>query len=293
MTTAAFLPISLLPKLLTRFAWSVQRELWEHRFLIVAPLGVAALALLGFLAGWPFGVGTLVSQTSAGLWGGIGRAYDATAFFCMITGFAAALFYCLDALHGERRDRSILFWKSLPVSDLQTVLAKLAVPMLILPLIVFVAVMITSVAMLLASSAILAIEGHPVVVLWSAGSPPIRFSCLLYALTLSALWYAPIYCALLLVSVWARHAPFLWAVLPLVLLDAVARLIFHSRAVTDFYVYRFLGWYETGLRFDNAHLPVARVSERFFSSPGLWLGLAAAAIFFIAAVRLRRRSSPL
>ena len=290
MTTAVFLPTGLLPKSLRRFAWSVQREVWEHRFLIAAPLGVAALALLGFLAGWPFGIGTLVSQASAGMWGGIGRAYDATAFFCMIAGFAAALFYCLDALHGERRDRSVLFWKSLPVSDSQTVLAKLAVPMVILPLIVFAAVIIANVAMLLLSSAILATEGHSVAVLLS---PPIRFSCLLYALTLSALWYAPIYCALLVVSVWVRHAPFLWAVLPMVLLVAVAEFVFHSHGVRDFYAYRFLGWYEEALRLNHAGLPIARDPERFFSSPGLWLGLVAATILFIGAVRLRRRSSPL
>jgi ABC-2 type transport system permease protein len=293
MTAATLQQTGLVPISLLRFAWSVRREVWEHRFLIAAPLGVAVLALIGFLVGWPFGIGTAVAQTPRGPWGGIGRAYDATAFFCMITGFVAALFYCLDALHGERRDRSILFWKSLPVSDFQTVLAKLAMPMLVLPLIVFVAVMIASVAMLLASSAILAIGGHSVAMLWSAGSPGIRFSCVLYALTLSALWYAPIYGALLLISVWARHAPFLWAVLPPALLAAVAEFVFHAHVVRDFYAYRLLGWFEEGLRLDHAGLPIARDPQRFFMSPGLWLGLAVAAIFFTSAVRLRRNSSPL
>ncbi len=292
MTTAIRPVNATVPRSLTAFAWSVRREVWEHPFLMAAPLGVAALAFLGFLAGWPFGVGALVARTSVGFWGGIGQAYDATAFFCLIAGLLAALFYCLDALHGERRDRSVLFWKSLPVSDFQTVLAKLAIPTLILPLIVFAAVMVVSLAMLLTSSAILAIEGHSTALLWNGG-PPIRVSCLFYALSVSALWYAPVYCALLLVSVLAKHAPFLWAFLPLALAAAVARLIFHSSSVTGFYLYRFIGWFEEGMRVDHAGLPVARDVQRLFTSPGLWLGLAAAAVFFFAAVRLRRRSAPL
>jgi ABC-2 type transport system permease protein len=291
MTTAALLPTR--PKSLAPVVWSIRREIWEHRFLIAAPAAVAALAVIGFLVGWPFGVGAAVAHTPTGQWGGIGTAYDATAFFSMIAGLAGAVFYSSDALHGERRDRSILFWKSLPVSDFQAVLAKLAIPMLILPLVVFAAVMIASTLMLLAGTAILAVTGHPFAMLWSAGSPSIRFSCLAYTMAISALWYAPVYCALLLVSVWAKHAPILWAALPLLLIGAVARLIFHSYAISDFYLYRFVGWFGEGMRVDQAGLPVARDAERFFSSPGLWLGLAVAALCFIAAARLRRRSSPL
>ena len=51
----------------------------------------------------------------------------------MFTTFIVGVFYCLDALHGERRDRSILFWKSLPVSDLTTVLSKASIPLVVLP----------------------------------------------------------------------------------------------------------------------------------------------------------------
>lgn len=290
MSTAVLHPTTILPKTLARFVWSVRREVWEHRFLLAAPVGVAVLAVVGFMAGWPFGVGEAVAKVSRGPWGGMGRAYDATTFFCIMAAFAAALIYCIDALHGERRDRSILFWKSLPVSDFQTVLAKLTVPMLVLPFLAFAAVMLASVAMLLAGSAFLALGGHDAAIIWS---PSIRFSCLIYGLSVSTLWLAPLYCALLLVSVWAKHVPFLWAVLPPSLLAAVAKLIFHSQAVSDFYLYRLVGWFELALRLDKAGLPVAREPERFFTSPDLWLGLVAAALCFMAAVRLRRRSAPL
>ena len=63
--------------------------------------------------------------------------YDIAAMMIMFTVFIVGIFYCLDALHGERRDRSILFWKSLPVSDLTTVLSKVFVPLVILPVLTF------------------------------------------------------------------------------------------------------------------------------------------------------------
>ena len=55
----------------------------------------------------------------------------------MGTAFIVGIFYSLDALHGERRDRSILFWKSMPVSDLTTVLSKASIPLVVLPLLSF------------------------------------------------------------------------------------------------------------------------------------------------------------
>ena len=70
----------------------------------------------------------------------------------MLTGIVVSVFYCLDALHGERRDRSILFWKSLPVSDLTTVLAKASIPLVILPLLTFAITVAMQWIMLLISS---------------------------------------------------------------------------------------------------------------------------------------------
>ena len=73
----------------------------------------------------------------------------------MFTAFIVGVFYCLDALHGERRDRSILFWKSLPVSDLTTVLSKAIIPLVVLPLLTFAIIIATQLIMLLMSTAVL------------------------------------------------------------------------------------------------------------------------------------------
>ncbi len=110
------------------FYWSVWRELWENRSLYIAPLIVAAVQLFGFADQhhWPAGAPArrccYSNRQNSEL--RIEAPYDIAAMMMIFTVFIVGVFYCLDALHGERRDRSILFWKSLPVSDLTTVLSK-------------------------------------------------------------------------------------------------------------------------------------------------------------------------
>src|SRR6266704_6630884 len=93
--------------------------------------------------------------------------YELAAALIMGTAFIVGIFYSLDALYGERRDRSILFWKSLPVSDLTTVLAKLTVPLFVLPLLSFAITVVTQLIMLLVSSAILLGSGLKIATLWT------------------------------------------------------------------------------------------------------------------------------
>src|SRR6266536_2335151 len=133
--------------------WSVRRELWENRSIYIAPLIVAAVQVFGFaistigLAERRRGVLLLddpVKQRAA-----IEAPYDVAAMMMIFVVFIVGVFYCLDALHGERRDRSILFWKSLPVSDLTTVLSKVTIPLVILPLVSFAIALATQFVMLL------------------------------------------------------------------------------------------------------------------------------------------------
>src|ERR1700719_2466492 len=144
--------------------WSVRRELWENRSIYVAPLAVASVALFAF---------TLSSI--AGIWEEPLRLdpaqpqapYDMAAGLMMLTSILVSVFYCLDALHGERRDRSILFWKSLPVSDLTTVLAKASIPLVVLPLLTFAIIIVMQLIMLLLSTAVLLMSGLSVATLWA------------------------------------------------------------------------------------------------------------------------------
>jgi ABC-2 type transport system permease protein len=113
--------------------WSVRRELWENRSIHIAPLVAAAVMLFGFsirTIGLPHRMRTLSALDPDKQHAVLVMPYSIAASLIILTAYIVGVFYCLDALHGERRDRSILFWKSLPVSDLTTVLSKASVPSL-------------------------------------------------------------------------------------------------------------------------------------------------------------------
>ena len=133
----------------------------------------------------------------------------------MATAFIVGIFYSLDALHGERRDRSILFWKSLPVSDLTTVLSKASIPLVVLPLLSFAITVVTQIDHAAAEQRRTAGKRSECRDAMDTGVVVQMSLMLLYHLvTVHVLWHAPIYGWLLLVSGWARRAAFLWAVLP-------------------------------------------------------------------------------
>jgi ABC-2 type transport system permease protein len=273
--------------------WSIRRELWENRSIYIAPLAVAGVALAGFslssIAGiWERPLRLNPAQPQA--------PYDMAAGLMMLTCILVSVFYCLDALHGERRDRSILFWKSLPVSDLTTVLAKASIPLVVLPLVVFAIIVAMQWIMLLVSSAVLLVSGQNVAALWTNLSVPRMWLLLLYHLvTAHALWPFPVYCWLLLVSGWARRATFLWAALPLVAIAGVEQIAFRTSHFAALVGRRLIG--DTGTIAAGDMFPTGPMTHitpgRFLSSPGLWIGLAIAAAFLAAAVRLRRYQGPI
>jgi ABC-2 type transport system permease protein len=280
--------------------WSVRRELWEHRSIYVAPLAAAAVYMLGFLISlvWvPHSMHHSGAPDSTPQIIVLAMPYAHAGMLLAITGFLVGIFYSLDALHGERRDRSILFWKSLPVSDLTTVLSKASIPLVVLPLLIFAIVVPLQIAMRLLNAAALLLSGGSVAPLWQL--PLFQMELvLLYGLTVLALWHAPIYCWLLLVSGWAKRATFLWAVLPPLALCALEKIAFNTNyLVTLLLQDRFFGFAaaafdltdKAGVPIDPHFIPLAQLAPgRFLSSPGLWLGLVVAGILLAAAVRLRR-----
>jgi ABC-2 type transport system permease protein len=216
----------------------------------------------------------------------------------MLTGIIVSVFYCLDALQSERRDRSILFWKSLPVSDVTTVLAKASIPLIVVPLVTFALTIAMQWIMLLVSSAVLLVSGHSVAALWRSLPLTSMWLLLLYHLvTAHAIWPFPIYCWLLVVSAWAKRATFLWAALPLVALAGVEGILFRTRHFAEMIGRRLIGDAPAmhmaadsmGLDPLTTHVTVGR----FLTSPGLWIGFAVAAAFLAAAVRLRRNRGPI
>src|SRR6266849_7420431 len=150
--------------------WSVRRELWENRSIYIAPLIVAAVQIFGFAIS-TIGLAerrrAVLMLDPAQQRAHIEQPYDLAAMMMIFTVFIVGVFYCLDALHGERRDRSILFWKSLPVSDLTTVLSKVTIPLVILPLLSFAIAVATQFVVLLLSSVVLIFHGVSPATTWA------------------------------------------------------------------------------------------------------------------------------
>ena len=279
-----------------RFCWSVRRELWENRYLYLAPLAVAGLIVVGFA----FGLVHLPEQLRAASLHGatqyherIEQPYTFAALLLMFTTLLVGMFYCLDSLYGERRDRSVLFWKSLPVSDLITVLAKASIPFVLIPLVTWVVTVVTQSIMLLLASVRLLGTGLSVgsdVSFWQMVW--ILFQHLVVG---HGLWYAPFWGWLLLVSAWSRRAPYLWATLPLLAVGLVEKIAFNTSHFGGWLAHRFMGGPDDMRPRSNAMTmeamtpPLAQV----LASPGFWFGLALAAAFLAAAVRLRRHRGPI
>jgi ABC-2 type transport system permease protein len=278
--------------------WSVRREMWENRSITVAPIAASALVLFGTsisALGLPGRMRALELDASR-QHAVVVLPYSMAASLIIITTYLVGVFYCLDALHGERRDRSILFWKSLPVSDATTVLSKACIPLVVLPLIAFAVSLATQLVMLAWSTFVLAASGVGAAGLWTR-LPLLQMTfIMIYGLTVHALWHAPIYAWLLLVSVWARRSPLLWAVLPLLATGALEGIVFHTSLFGSFLKHRLVGAMAVAFSMEGQG-DVSRFTQitplRFLISPGLWLGLVAAAALLAAAAWLRRNREPI
>jgi len=279
--------------------WSVRRELWENRSIYIAPLAGAAVYMLGFLISLFWlprslrGLEALHDATPQPI--ALAMPYSHAAMLIMIVGFPVGIFYSLDALHSERRERSILFWKSLPVSDTSTVLVKFLVGLALVPLGSFLLAAATS---LLASPALLLrarLHLDTGVSLWSVAYWLRTEGLLLYALLATLLWYAPYAAYLMLASAWARHLPSAWACLPPLLLVLFEYLIFRTHYVAQA-LQRGPGEL-LQLSFRGGDAAGGLGSEILASTPDplqllgsaqLWLGLLTAAALLALAIRVRR-----
>ena len=303
------------------FRMLIRREFWEHRTLWVTPLLVAALILVGVGAQdeWHALVPRELprSDSAAQLQPYALGVLNLDALF-FVAAALVAVAYLMDCLYAERRDRSILFWRSLPVSDSAVVLAKFTVATVCVPLIFYAAAVVTS----LIAGQILRIRGD--VAAMGLGTPGndwfevLRLQALvLYGMAATVLWYAPYAAYLMLVSAWARRSVLAWAVTPPLLAALIERVLFDTtvigrvvqRGFNELYRLAFRinqevnvtlgdmlqpmrrggggggrgpgGMPGTGLRFDPTEL---------LASWQLWLGLAVAVLLLWAAITLRRRS---
>ncbi len=273
------------------FYWSVRRELWEHPAICLAPAGAAAVGLLGF------GVSTLwLARAVAGPVprnDSLMAPYAFTALAVMVIGVLVSIFYTLGALHGERQDRSIQFWKSLPVSDTTTVLAKMAVAMVVMPLAALAAIFGAQTLMLVVSTIIVLVNGVDPARLWPRVDMSLMWTVLPYGLLINALWLAPLYAWLLLISGWAKRMTFVWAFAPPLALALFEKLAFNSTYVINLLIERVLGGFGEAFSIrGEGRAPIGSFSDidpiHAFSSPHIWGGLAVAGLLLALTIRMRR-----
>ncbi len=293
------------------FYWSVRRELWENRSLFIAPLvagGIALIALILNAMHLKEGMQMLSALDPdrqraivTGVCGGI-------AFLITWVMSITAFFYLLDALQGERKDRSVLFWKSMPVSDTTTVLSKLFTALAVAPVIVIAVTIATQILVLLLASVILMIGGASPAPIWSNLQLFQLTVVLIYGQIAVALWYAPVAAWVLLVSAWAKRVPILWAVMTPIAVMLFERVAIGTHYVQDLLAYRL----RDGLKVMFAPRGALAITDRginatelprrvfdaidpvaFLSNPWLWVGLVVAAGFVAAAIWMRRYREPI
>jgi ABC-2 type transport system permease protein len=288
----------------SKYAILVRREFWEHRALWLAPIAVAVAVMImamfagqgsmlhGPGSGMPTPEDTRELQLAAQFFGRGVMTVMMLALGCVsgITIFA----YLLDCLYAERKDRSILFWKSLPVSDAQTVLSKLVVAMLLVPL-------ITALVAIIAQPLMLAVLGlrfevlRPALgfesVLGGYKALPQLFLVWVYAV----LWYAPFMAYLMLASVLAKRVPLMYAVLPPGVLMVLEPIVLGSMNVLRFVGERVAPWSGPNDHWDMQITPRGQILglgspdwAAILQDMDLWVGLAAAAAMVYIVIRLRR-----
>jgi ABC-2 type transport system permease protein len=234
-------------------------------------------------------------------------------FFTLVLAFVV-FFYLLGALYDDRKDRSILFWKSLPASDTMTIASKLLVAMVVAPLIFWMVFILTQVLMaIIGSIMVLSVGENPWTLFLSVVNPLEAWFLLLLSYLASSIWFLPMYGWLLLVSAFAPRIPLLFAVLPPVvfailqmwieflrtftlnnnLFGVIGEWVADSPAILSVGVHDGRGMLTLGVPlnkdFDHA-VTVINIFDRLFSLQML-AGLAVAAVFLAAALWLRRRAT--
>ncbi|HEY2676096.1 MAG TPA: hypothetical protein VGI65_03945 [Steroidobacteraceae bacterium] len=282
--------------------WLIRREFWENRAIWMIPAIFGALLILAALFG-QVSIPTLSSHTETRDAGGIFLIVVGLMFYSVMAVYAG--WYLLDCLYADRKDRSILFWKSLPISDVQSVLSKLAVALIVIPLVYFVAADVTS----LIAAFILSVRARQS--LGSALWQPdlwLQIQVLwVYTILVSAIWYLPVVGWLLAVSAWAKRAVILWSVLPALVLYLIERVFFGTHVIAQVLAKRLAGmapvaYYASKDVFTHDGINATAGDgpgsvwqlidiRGFFSSPDTWIGAAVGIALIVLAIQLRMRRS--
>jgi len=295
----------------------VKREYWEHKgAMLYAPLIIAAffagIMILGLLTGGSITVdhGSNTTITFAehlpkmveefenlsneervqavqiGL-------YSPVVLFGLVM-LIISMFYALASLYDERKDKSILFWKSLPVSDTATVLSKFVTVCLLIPVLYFGVVAVFQLFLMLLSTVLAWFGGSLGTAIWGASNWFVVLFNTLASFIVASLWLAPVWAWLMFASSWAKKTAFLWGVLPIFLISIAEGWVLHSAYFIEMVGKRIAG----GFVVMNSNLNNLVGNDMFeelsthwtdvLVMTEFWGGLIVSAVFLAGAVYIRR-----
>jgi ABC-2 type transport system permease protein len=292
----------------------VRREIWEHRSLYITPAVVGLVMVLTLLTAFVFASG-YQEIVDIGIMGAQNLAGDAerrSALLAVligntvpfiIAGAILTVFYCLDSLYAERKNKSILFWRSLPITDAETVISKFLTTALAIPLIAFAVIVITHLFILAITGVFVSIEGgSSMLLVWSSAPLFDVWAGMLIVTILLPVWFSPFIGWFLFVSAWTKRSPLLMAFLPLILLPVLEYWVFRTHLIADAIQTRFdqlpmFKGIEPELFFDEEQF-IANMDAisllayidvgKFLASPQMWAGVIVCGLLMTAAIYVRR-----
>jgi ABC-2 type transport system permease protein len=216
-----------------KFSWLLKREFWEYRGAFFWTPAIVAMVMLGFIL-----LALVIAEMSANragvnlngmnlneitrhlsdgnvaqLHAGLDIGMLGLGFPICIALFFVLFSYGVGALYNDRADRSVLFWKSLPISDTETVLAKVVAMALIAPVLAVGAMIALHLGFLVVMSVWVLVHGVNPLLLWAPSHLIVLWTKLILLIPVNALWALPSIGWLLLVSSFVRTKPFMWAFL--------------------------------------------------------------------------------
>jgi ABC-2 type transport system permease protein len=287
---------------MNRYTWLIKREFWENRAIWLVPAIIGLVLTLAALFG-RVDLDEMPSPDRTRMVSGFVLFAFGFTFFAVMNIYAS--WYLLDCLHSDRKDRSILFWKSLPISDTETVLAKLFTGVVAIPIVYFIAADVST----LLTAFIVSVRAHSTlgVALWQPDLWLQLQALWLYLIVTTAIWYLPFVGYLMMISAWANRAVVLWSLLPPLGLCLLERWFFGTSRIWTLLRERAFDYLSVVFRrtsgadlgttrsFGNGVMTVPDSVWRlldpvgFVVDPATWIGVAVGIAFIVAAIQLRMR----
>jgi ABC-2 type transport system permease protein len=292
----------------------VKREIWEHRSLYITPAVVGFLMILMLMTGFIFAskYQQYIDMGIVGAQNLVGDAERRALVFAILVpntvpflfaGAILTIFYTLDSLYAERKNKSILFWRSLPITDAETVVSKFLTAALAIPVIAFVVIIVTHILVLLMTSIFISAEGgSSLFLIWKSAPLFDVWAGILIVTLLLPIWFSPFIGWFLFVSAWTKRSPLLMAFLPLVMVPVLEYWVLRTHLIKDAIQSRFdqlpmFKGIQPELFFDERELIASADAisllglldiGKFLASPATWAGVIVCGLFMTAAIYVRR-----